>query len=229
MRRGSRRNAQGCCRAKSMPWWYARHLRQSERHQDVDRTADFRVFACPLYAHFVQSTGALRYLLYCRETVRYVSFFFCCSSGSKLMILSLCAASQTALSVPSSPGTTLVWRTISIVEGGEGVVDLNNGVLGRGCVSRPTVRLGESSVVVSTSFRSLSLLRRLFERSSGVEHAEARFLISSAHPFSSTTVLSSSAVFLHLSSSSSPLVSPFSQPLQVPWRLFIVAGCPTAF
>jgi hypothetical protein len=127
------------------------------------------------------------------------------------MILSLCAASQTALSVPSSPGTTLVRRTISIVEGGEGVVDLSNGVNCRGCVFRPIVRLGESSVVVSTSFRSLSLLRRLFERSSGVEHAEARFLVSSAHPFSSPTGLSSSAAFVHHSSFSSPIVSPVSQ------------------
>jgi len=39
------------------------------------------------------------------------------------MTLSLCAAFQTAFSVSSKPGTTLVWRTIVIVEPGEALVN----------------------------------------------------------------------------------------------------------
>jgi hypothetical protein len=144
------------------------------------------------------------------------------------MILSLCAASQTTLSVPSNPRATLIWRTISIVEGEEGVVDLSDGVLGRGRVFRPYVRPSESFVAASSSCSLLSVLMRLFGRSSGVEHAKARFLVSSALPFSSSTVLSSSAAFVHLPSSSPPLIFPLSQLLQGPSRLFAVTRCAIA-
>lgn len=61
------------------------------------------------------------------------------------MTLSLCAASHTALSVSSNPGTTLVWRTIVSVEPGEAVVDMGDDVLGRGVVPKLTVGVGKSS------------------------------------------------------------------------------------
>jgi len=45
------------------------------------------------------------------------------------MVPSLCAASQTAFSVFSSPGTALVWRTLSRLKAGEAVVDVGDGFL----------------------------------------------------------------------------------------------------
>jgi hypothetical protein len=59
------------------------------------------------------------------------TIFVCCSSDRELITLSLFAASQTALSVSCSPGTTLVWQTTARVEPGE-AVDVGDDVLGRG-------------------------------------------------------------------------------------------------
>ena len=121
------------------------------------------------------------------------------------------AASQTALSVSSNPGTTLVWRIILIVDPGERVEDMSDGVLGRGGVSRP--RSNESSVAASSSLSPRSLLLRLFGRFSRSElsmsssPSKGRFLLSSAPLFSSRLIVSSSLGFVQLSMSPSPFVS----------------------
>ena len=46
----------------------------------------------------------------------------------------------------SNPGTALVWRTIVIAELGEAVINVGDGVLGRGVVSGLNVRLAKWSV-----------------------------------------------------------------------------------
>jgi hypothetical protein len=112
------------------------------------------------------------------------TIFVCCSSGSKQITLSLCAASQTAFSVSSNAGTTLVWRTIAIVEAGEVVVNVGDGVLSRGVVSGLNGRLGKLPVAASSSLSPSLLLLRLFGRSPGVGQSQSlqvfkgRFLLS---------------------------------------------------
>jgi len=112
------------------------------------------------------------------------------------MVPSLCAASQTAFSVFSSPGTTLVWRTISRIEAGEAAVDVGDGgdFSGRGVVSRLNVRSCKSSVAAVSSLSLPSPLLRLFGRSPGVGQSntshvsKGRFLSSSGSPFSSSAI-----------------------------------------
>jgi len=66
--------------------------------------------------------------------------------------------------VSSNPSTTLVWRTIAIVEPGEAVVNLGDGVLGCGVVSGLNVRLDKLSMAASFSLSPSLLLLRLLEQ-----------------------------------------------------------------
>jgi hypothetical protein len=103
-------------------------------------------------------------------------------------------------------------------------------VLGRGVVPRLTVSLCKSSVVAPSSLSLSSLLLRLFGQSPGVKHSQShvskgRFLLSTGSSSPSPAILPSPPESVSFSSPSLSLISPNSQSLYVPSRLFAVICC----